>query len=99
MLFRSCVLVHNVTRVSECVCSPSLPDWTPPAHDRTVYDFLYDYADAEGTGILNGQTAARFLSKSGLERPILKQVRPLCVCVCMKEKRVCVYVCGCGWSV
>ncbi len=46
----------------------------PNANDRAVYDYLFGLVDTSNTGIMNGAAAVPFLSRSGLERPVLKQV-------------------------
>ena len=40
-----------------------------------MYDYLFELADTERAGVLKGAAAVPFLSKSGLDRLTLKQVR------------------------
>jgi len=45
--------------------------------DRTKYESLFPRYDEDGDGFIQGKEAVELLSKSGLERPVLKKVRTL----------------------
>ena len=49
--------------------------WTPTPDERGYYDKLFLVANSSNSGRVSGQEAVQFLSKSGLEVAVLKEVR------------------------
>ena len=48
--------------------------WQPSADERAYYDQLFTIANSSRSGSVSGQEAVQFLSKSGLEVSVLKEV-------------------------
>ena len=49
--------------------------WQPSAMEQQYYGNVFRYCDTAGTGVIPGRTAVPFLSRSGLQKPVLRQVR------------------------
>ena len=49
--------------------------WQPSAMEQQYYGNVFRYCDTAGTGNIPGRTAVPFLSRSGLQKPVLRQVR------------------------
>jgi hypothetical protein len=48
--------------------------WQPSAAERAYFDQLFVIANSSNSGSVSGQEADQFLSKSGLEVSVLKEV-------------------------
>ena len=46
------------------------------AEERVKYASLFPRYDTDGDGAISGRESAELLGKSGLEKPVLKRVRP-----------------------
>jgi hypothetical protein len=48
--------------------------WRPHPQDAAVFENLFSIAETTGSGLLGGAAAVAFFSKSGLPKPILKEI-------------------------
>lgn len=49
-------------------------DWRPLALDQRVYDHYWPFAETTGTGSLGGAAVVAFMSKTGLDKSVLRAV-------------------------
>jgi hypothetical protein len=56
--------------------APGAADWVPLTGDeKAYYDTLFHVADTNNSGLIAGQAAVQFFTRSNLEISVLKQVR------------------------
>ncbi len=69
------VAISKNTNFSATLLLLFFAEWQPSPHDKAIYDRFFDEADTEHVGVITGPAAVLLLDRSGLERPILKQVQ------------------------
>jgi hypothetical protein len=67
----------NITLLfAGAAAAPGAADWVPLTGDeKAYYDTLFHVADTNNSGLIAGQAAVQFFTRSNLEISVLKQVR------------------------
>jgi hypothetical protein len=71
-LLTRCLITSNCTGAA---AAPGAADWVPLTGDeKAYYDTLFHVADTNNSGLIAGQAAVQFFTRSNLEISVLKQV-------------------------